>query len=169
MGSIETAADSLKRAFKSMWDAALDIGRPDTTQEMVAKAEAAFKRADEIWNLRKGDGYVNDDARASYWNDRESARLALEMAQQQASVAKATEDNAAREAVIESDRQKYAAQAQAAYSKTESALDKFTAKQKEYNQAIKDGRILQADYNILMAAAKKEYDDSLKKPKSRQQ
>lgn len=80
-------------------------------------------------------------------------------------MAKATEDNAAREAVIESDRQKYAAQAQAAYSKTESALDKFTAKQKEYNQAIKDGRILQADYNILMAAAKKEYDDSLKKPK----
>ena len=48
-----------------MWDAALDIG-PDTTQEMVAKAEVAFKRADEIWNLRKADGYVNDDARASY-------------------------------------------------------------------------------------------------------
>lgn len=165
MGSIETAADSLKRAFKSMWDAALDIGRPDTSQEIVSKAEAAFKRADEVWNLRKGDRYVNDDARASYWNDRESARLALEMAQQQASVAKATEDNAAREAVVESDRQKYAAQAQSAYSKTESALDKFTAKQKEYNQAIKDGRILQADYNILMAAAKKEYDDSLKKPK----
>ena len=165
MGSIESAADSLKRAFKSMWDAALDIGRPDTAQEIVSKAEAAFKRADEVWNLRKGDRYVNDDARASYWNDRESARLALEMAQQQANVAKATEDNAAREAVVESDRQKYAAQAQSAYSKTESALDKFTAKQKEYNQAIKDGRILQADYNILMAAAKKEYDDSLKKPK----
>lgn len=165
MGSIESAADSLKRAFKSMWDAALDIGRPDTAQEIVSKAEAAFKRADEVWNLRKGDRYVNDDARASYWNDRESARLALEMAQQQANVAKATEDNAAREAVVESDRQKYAALAQSAYSKTESALDKFTAKQKEYNQAIKDGRILQADYNILMAAAKKEYDDSLKKPK----
>ncbi|HDG1688090.1 TPA: phage tail tape measure protein [Kluyvera cryocrescens] len=165
MGSIESAADSLKRAFKSMWDAALNIGRPDTAQEIVSKAEAAFKRADEVWNLRKGDRYVNDDARASYWNDRESARLALEMAQQQANVAKATEDNAAREAVVESDRQKYAAQAQSAYSKTESALDKFTAKQKEYNQAIKDGRILQADYNILMAAAKKEYDDSLKKPK----
>lgn len=164
MGSIESAADSLKRAFKSMWDAALDIGRPDTTQEIVAKAEAAFKRADEIWNLRKGDRYVNDDARARYWNDRESARLALEMAQQQAGVAKTTEDNATRQAGIEADRQKYAAQAQAAYSKTESALDKFTAKQKEYNQAIKDGRILQADYNILMAAAKKEYDDSLKKP-----
>ncbi|STB73816.1 Phage-related minor tail protein [Citrobacter koseri] len=53
MGTIESAADSLKRAFKSMWDAALDIGRPDTAQEMVRKAEAAFKRADEIWNLRK--------------------------------------------------------------------------------------------------------------------
>ncbi|MGV4115754.1 phage tail tape measure protein, partial [Citrobacter freundii] len=137
MGSIESAADSLKRAFKSMWDAALDIGRPDTTQEMVAKAEAAFKRADEIWNLRKGDGYVNDDARASYWNDRESARLALEMAQQQASVAKATEDNAAREAVIESDRQKYAAQAQSNYAKTQTALEKYTARQNELNKALK--------------------------------
>jgi phage-related minor tail protein len=59
-----------------MWDAALDIGRPDT-QEMVAKAEAAFKKADEIWNLRKGDHYVNDEARARFWNDRETARLAL--------------------------------------------------------------------------------------------
>ena len=58
MGSIESAADSLKRAFKSMWDAALDIGRPDTAQEIVSKAEAAFKRADEVWNLRKGDRYV---------------------------------------------------------------------------------------------------------------
>ncbi|MDN4264740.1 hypothetical protein OA796_25550, partial [Citrobacter freundii] len=69
------------------------------------------------------------DARASYWNDRESARLALEMAQQQASVAKATEDNAAREAVIESDRQKYAAQAQSNYAKTQTALEKYTARQ----------------------------------------
>jgi len=166
MGSIESAADSLKRAFKSMWDAALDIGRPDTTQEMVAKAEEAFKRADEIWNLRKGDGYVNDDARASYWNDRESARLALEMAQQQASVAKATEDNATREAVIESDRQKYAAQAQSNYAKTQTALEKYTARQNELNKALKEGRILQADYNINLEAAKKEYDDSLKKPKA---
>ncbi|MDM3293260.1 phage tail tape measure protein, partial [Citrobacter sp. Cc139] len=166
MGSIETAADSLKRAFKSMWDAALDIGRPDTTQEIVAKAEAAFKRADEIWNLRKGDRYVNDDARASYWNDRESARLALEMAQQQARVAKATEDNAAREAVIESDRQRYAAQAQSNYAKTQTALEKYTARQNELNKALKDGRILQADYNINLEAAKKEYDDSLKKPKA---
>lgn len=166
MGSIESAADSLKRAFKSMWDAALDIGRPDTSQEIVAKAEAAFKRADEIWNLRKGDRYVNDDARASYWNDRESARLALEMAQQQASAAKATENNAAKEAVIESDRQKYAAQAQSNYAKTQTALEKYTARQNELNKAMKDGRILQADYNINLAAAKKEYEDSLKKPKA---
>jgi hypothetical protein len=77
-----------------MWDAALDIGRPDTSQEMVAKAEAAFKKADEIWNLRKGDHYVNDEARARFWNDRETARLALDMAQQQAGVAKANEENA---------------------------------------------------------------------------
>lgn len=164
MGTIESAADSLKRAFKSMWDAALDVGRPDTAQEMVSKAEAAFKRADEIWNLRKNDGYVNSEARDRFWNDRETARLALEMAQQQAGVARANEENASREAVAESDRQKYAAQAQANYAKTQSALEKYTQRQNELNKALKEGRILQADYNINMSAAKKEYDDSLKKP-----
>ncbi|POU74080.1 phage tail tape measure protein [Leclercia sp. LSNIH6] len=164
MGSIETAADTLKRAFKSMWDAALDVGRPDTAQEMVTKAEAAFKKADEIWNLRKDDRYVNDEARARFWNDRETARLALDMAQQQAGNSKANEANASREAVAESDRQKYAAQAQSNYSKTQSALEKYTSRQNELNKALKDGRILQADYNINMAAAKKEYEDSLKKP-----
>lgn len=164
MGTIESAADSLKRAFKSMWDAALDIGRPDTAQEMVRKAEAAFKRADEIWNLRKNDGYVNDEARARYWTDRETARLALDMAQQQAGIAKANEENASREAAAESDRQKYAAQAQSNYARTQSALEKYTARQNELNKALKEGRILQADYNINMSAAKKEYEDSLKKP-----
>jgi hypothetical protein len=44
MGTIESSADSLKRAFKSMWDAALDIGRPDTAQEMVAKAKPLSKK-----------------------------------------------------------------------------------------------------------------------------
>ncbi|HHG9494352.1 TPA: phage tail tape measure protein [Citrobacter farmeri] len=164
MGTIESAADSLKRAFKSMWDAALDVGRPDTAQEMVSKAEAAFKRADEIWNLRKNDGYVNSEARDRFWNDRETARLALEMAQQQAGVARANEENASREAVAESDRQQYAAQAQANYAKTQSALEKYTQRQNELNKALKEGRILQADYNINMSAAKKEYEDSLKKP-----
>ncbi|HGY4229715.1 TPA: phage tail tape measure protein [Citrobacter amalonaticus] len=164
MGTIESAADSLKRAFKSMWDAALDVGRPDTAQEMVSKAEAAFKRADEVWNLRKNDGYVNSEARDRFWNDRETARLALEMAQQQAGVARANEENASREAVAESDRQKYAAQAQANYAKTQSALEKYTQRQNELNKALKEGRILQADYNINMSTAKKEYEDSLKKP-----
>ena len=165
MGTIESSADSLKRAFKSMWDAALDIGRPDTAQEMVAKAEAAFKKADEIWNLRKGDRYVNDEARARFWNDRETARLALDMAQQQAGIARANEENASREAAAESDRQKYAAQAQANYAKTQTALEKYTARQSELNKALKEGKILQADYNTLMAAAKKDYEATLKKPK----
>ncbi|EPP7093022.1 phage tail length tape measure family protein [Klebsiella michiganensis] len=163
MGTIERSADSLKRAFKSMWDAALDLGRPDTAQEIASKAEAAFKRADEIWNLRKNDGYVNDEARARFWNDRESARLALDMAQQQAGLAKASAANAEKEAEAESDKQKYAAQAQANYAKSQTALEKYTSRQNELNKALKEGHILQADYAINMAAAKKEYEASLKK------
>lgn len=163
MGTIESAADSLKNAFKSMWDAALDIGRPDTSHEMLSKAEAAFKRADEIWNLRKGDRYVNDDARARFWNDRETARQALDMAQQQARNSQLAQESASREAGLEADRLKYAQQAQANYGKTQTALEKYTARQSELNKALKEGRILQADYNINLAAAKKEYEDSLKK------
>ncbi|EMT6840104.1 phage tail tape measure protein, partial [Escherichia coli] len=40
-----------------------------------------------------------------------------------------------------------------------------TARQEELNKALKDGKILQADYNTLMAAAKKDYEATLKKPK----
>lgn len=163
MGTIERSADSLKRAFKSMWDAALDLGRPDTAGEMVSKAQSAFKQADEIWNLRKNDRYVNDEARARFWNDRESARLALDMAQQQAGIAKASVTAAEKEAEAESDKQKYAAQAQANYAKSQTALEKYTARQNELNKALKEGHILQADYAINMAAAKKEYEASVKK------
>lgn len=163
MGTIERSADSLKRAFKSMWDAALDLGRPDTAGEMVSKAQSAFKQADDIWNLRKNDRYVNDEARARFWNDRESARLALDMAQQQAGIAKASAAAAEKEAEAESEKQKYAAQAQANYAKSQTALEKYTARQNELNKALKEGHILQADYAINMAAAKKEYEAALKK------
>ncbi|WP_252387336.1 hypothetical protein, partial [Escherichia coli] len=44
-------------------------------------------------------------------------------------------------------------------------LEKYAARQEELNKALKDGKILQADYNTLMAAAKKDYEATLKKPK----
>ncbi|PZZ69139.1 phage tail tape measure protein, partial [Escherichia coli] len=136
MGTLETWADRTARAFKSMWDAVLDIGRPDTAQEMLIKAEAAFKKADDIWNLRKDDYFVNDEARARYWDDREKARLALEAARKKAEQQTQQDKN-----------------------------EKYTARQEELNKALKDGKILQADYNTLMAAAKKDYEATLKKPK----
>ncbi|EOO6029670.1 phage tail tape measure protein, partial [Escherichia coli] len=43
---------------------------------------------------------------------------------------------------------------------------KYTARQEELNRALRDGKILQADYNTLMASAKKDYESTLKKPKS---
>ncbi|TDX18482.1 lambda family phage tail tape measure protein [Buttiauxella sp. BIGb0552] len=164
MGSLESAADSLSKAFKSMWDAALDIGRPDTSEQMLKKAQDAFDKADKIWSLRKNDPFVKDDARASYWTDREQARVALDMAQQQARNSQLGLENSKREANAEADKLKYAQQAQANYTKSQSAIEKYTARQNELNKALKEGRIVQADYNVNMAAAKKEYEDSLKKP-----
>lgn len=164
MGTLETWADRTARAFKSMWDAVLDIGRPDTAQEMLIKAEAAFKKADDIWNLRKDDYFVNDEARARYWDDREKARLALEAARKKAEQQTQQDKNAQQQSDTEASRLKYTEEAQKAYERLQTPLEKYTARQEELNKALKDGKILQADYNTLMAAAKKDYESTLKKP-----
>ncbi|HAZ3475382.1 TPA: phage tail tape measure protein [Escherichia coli] len=165
MGTLETWADRTARAFKSMWDAVLDIGRPDTAQEMLIKAEAAFKKADDIWNLRKDDYFVNDEARARYWDDREKARLALEAARKKAEQLSQQDKNAQQQSDTEASRLKYTEEAQKAYERLQTPLEKYTARQEELNKALKAGKILQADYNTLMAAAKKDYESTLKKPK----
>ncbi|EED1928296.1 phage tail tape measure protein, partial [Escherichia coli] len=165
MGTLETWADRTARAFKSMWDAVLDIGRPDTAQEMLIKAEAAFKKADDIWNLRKDDYFVNDEARARYWDDREKARLALEAARKKAEQQSQQDKNAQQQSDTEASRLKYTEEAQKAYERLQTPLEKYTARQEELNKALKAGKILQADYNTLMAAAKKDYESTLKKPK----
>ncbi|MBA8561402.1 phage tail tape measure protein [Citrobacter freundii] len=165
MGTLETWADRTARAFKSMWDAVLDIGRPDTTQEMLAKTEAAFKKADEIWNLRKDDYFVNDEARARYWDDREKARLALEAARKRAEEQSKQDKNAQTQSESEASRLKYTEEAQKAYERLQTPLEKYKDRQDELNKALKDGKILQADYNTLMAAAKKDYEATLKEPK----
>ncbi|MCX3884128.1 phage tail tape measure protein [Escherichia coli] len=164
MGTLETWADRTARAFKSMWDAVLDIGRPDTAQEMLIKAEAAFKKADDIWSLRKDDYFVNDEARARYWDDREKARLALEAARKKAEQQSQQDKNAQQQSDTEASRLKYTEEAQKAYERLQTPLEKYTARQEELNKALKDGKILQADYNTLMAAAKKDYESTLKKP-----
>ncbi|EKT5676778.1 phage tail tape measure protein [Escherichia coli] len=117
MGTLETWADRTARAFKSMWDSVLDIGRPDTAQEMLEKAEKAREMA------------------AKDWAESEASRL------------------------------KYTEEAQKAYERLQTPLEKYTARQEELNKALKDGKILQTDYNTLMAAAKKDYEATLKKPK----
>ncbi|EJT2453290.1 phage tail tape measure protein [Escherichia coli] len=164
MGTLETWADKTGKAFKSMWDAILDIGRPDTEQEMLIKAETAFKKADDIWNLRKDDYFVNDEARARYWDDREKARLALEAARKKAEQQTQQDKNAQQQSDTEASRLKYTEEAQKAYERLQTPLEKYTARQEELNRALRDGKILQADYNTLMASAKKDYESTLKKP-----
>ncbi len=166
MGTLETWADKTAMAFKSMWDAVLDIGRPDTAQAMLAKAEAAFKKADGIWNLRKDDYFVNDEARARYWDDREKARLALEAAKKNSEQQSQQDKSARLKGETEASRLKYTEEAQKAYERLQTPLEKYKDRQEELNRALKDGKILQADYNTLMASAKKDYESTLKKPKS---
>ncbi|HFI8165242.1 TPA: phage tail tape measure protein [Escherichia coli] len=172
MGTLETWADKVGSAFKSMWDAVLDIGRPESSAEMLNKAQQAFDEADKKWQWYQSRSHrrgKTSSFRANLqgaWDDRENARLGLSAATLQADLEKASEMAARDRAESEASRLKYTEEAQKAYERLLTPLDKYTARQKELNKALKDGKILQADYNTLMASAKKDYESTLKKPKS---
>ncbi|EEZ3480041.1 phage tail tape measure protein, partial [Escherichia coli] len=100
------------------------------------------------------------------WNDRENARLGLAAATLQSDMEKAGELAARDRAERDASQLKYTGEAQKAYERLLTPLEKYTACQEELNKALKDGKILRADYNTLMAAAKKDYESTLKKPKS---
>ncbi|EFH8050420.1 phage tail tape measure protein [Escherichia coli] len=171
MGTLETWADKTGKAFKSMWDAILDIGRPESSADMLASAQKAFDEADKKWqwyqsrSQRRGKTSSFRANLQGAWDDRENARLGLAAATLQSDMEKAgelaTRDRAEREA----SQLKYTGEAQKAYERLQTPLEKYTARQEELNKALKDGKILQADYNTLMAAAKKDYEATLKKPK----
>ncbi|WP_252493044.1 phage tail tape measure protein, partial [Escherichia coli] len=100
------------------------------------------------------------------WDERENARLGLAAATLQSDMEKAGELAARDRAEREASQLKYTGEAQKAYERLLSPLEKYTARQEELNRALRDGKILQADYNTLMASAKKDYESTLKKPKS---
>ncbi|HFL4355889.1 TPA: phage tail tape measure protein, partial [Escherichia coli] len=170
MGTLETWADKTGKAFKSMWDAILDIGRPESSAEMLNKAQQAFDEADKKWQWyqsrshRRGKTSTFRANLQGAWDDRENARLGLAAATLQSDMEKASEMAARDRAESEASRLKYTEEAQKAYERLQTPLEKYTARQEELNKALKTGKILQADYNTLMASAKKDYESTLKKP-----
>ncbi|EEX8848178.1 phage tail tape measure protein [Escherichia coli] len=170
MGTLETWADKTGKAFKSMWDAILDIGRPESSADMLASAQKAFDEADKKWqwyqsrSQRRGKTSSFRANLQGAWDDRENARLGLAAATLQSDMEKAGELAARDRAEREASQLKYTGEAQKAYERLLSPLDKYTARQEELNRALRDGKILQADYNTLMASTKKDYESTLKKP-----
>ena len=170
MGTLETWADKTGKAFKSMWDAILDIGRPESSADMLASAQKAFDEADKKWqwyqsrSQRRGKTSSFRANLQGAWDDRENARLGLAAATLQSDMEKAGELAARDRAEREASQLKYTGEAQKAYERLQTPLDKYTARQEELNKALKDGKILQADYNTLMASAKKDYESTQKKP-----
>ncbi|EJV3679340.1 phage tail tape measure protein, partial [Escherichia coli] len=170
MGTLETWADKTGKAFKSMWDAILDIGRPESSADMLASAQKAFDEADKKWqwyqsrSQRRGKTSSFRANLQGAWDDRENARLGLAAATLQSDMEKAGELAARDRAERESSQLKYTGEAQKAYECLLTPLEKYTARQEELNKALKDGKILQADYNTLMASAKKDYESTQKKP-----
>ncbi|HDC4887640.1 TPA: phage tail tape measure protein, partial [Escherichia coli] len=151
-------------------DAILDIGRPESSADMLASAQKAFDEADKKWqwyqsrSQRRGKTSSFRANLQGAWDDRENARLGLAAATLQSDMEKAGELAARDRAERESSQLKYTGEAQKAYERLLTPLEKYTARQEELNKALKDGKILQADYNTLMASAKKDYESTQKKP-----
>ncbi len=87
MGTLETWADKTAQAFKSMWDAVLDIGRPDSSADMLAKAEKALMEADKKWQWYQSMAWQSP----GHGRREENARLGLSAATLQADLEKASE------------------------------------------------------------------------------
>ncbi|WP_409976084.1 phage tail tape measure protein [Escherichia coli] len=148
----------------------MDIGRPESSADMLASAQKAFDEADKKWqwyqsrSQRRGKTSSFRANLQGAWDDRENARLGLAAATLQSDMEKAGELAARDRAERESSQLKYTGEAQKAYERLLTPLEKYTARQEELNKALKDGKILQADYNTLMASAKKDYESTQKKP-----
>ncbi|HHV0270971.1 TPA: phage tail tape measure protein, partial [Escherichia coli] len=148
----------------------LDIGRPESSADMLASAQKAFDEADKKWqwyqsrSQRRGKTSSFRANLQGAWDDRENARLGLAAATLQSDMEKAGELAARDRAERESSQLQYTGEAQKAYERLLTPLEKYTARQEELNKALKDGKILQADYNTLMASAKKDYESTQKKP-----
>ncbi|EPN4446207.1 phage tail tape measure protein, partial [Escherichia coli] len=138
--------------------------------DMLASAQKAFDEADKKWqwyqsrSQRRGKTSSFRANLQGAWDDRENARLGLAAATLQSDMEKAGELAARDRAERESSQLKYTGEAQKAYERLLTPLEKYTARQEELNKALKDGKILQADYNTLMASAKKDYESTQKKP-----
>ncbi|ENK3035442.1 phage tail tape measure protein, partial [Escherichia coli] len=141
-----------------------------SSADMLASAQKAFDEADKKWqwyqsrSQRRGKTASFRANLQGAWDDRENARLGLAAATLQSDMEKAGELAARDRAERESSQLKYTGEAQKAYERLLTPLEKYTARQEELNKALKDGKILQADYNTLMASAKKDYESTQKKP-----
>ncbi|EIH5005288.1 phage tail tape measure protein, partial [Shigella boydii] len=141
-----------------------------SSADMLASAQKAFDEADKKWqwyqsrSQRRGKTASFRANLQGAWDDRENARLGLAAVTLQSDMEKAGELAARDRAERESSQLKYTGEAQKAYERLLTPLEKYTARQEELNKALKDGKILQADYNTLMASAKKDYESTQKKP-----
>ncbi|WP_248698298.1 phage tail length tape measure family protein [Escherichia coli] len=141
MGTLETWADKTGKAFKSMWDAILDIGRPESSADMLASAQKAFDEADKKWqwyqsrSQRRGKTASFRANLQGAWNDRENARLGLAAATLQSDMEKAGELAARDRAERDASQLKYTGEAQKAYERLLTPLEKYTARQEELNKA----------------------------------
>ncbi len=125
-GTLETWADRTARAFKSMWDAVLDIGRPDTAQEMLIKAEAAFKKDDDIWNLRARMIILLTMKRGRVTGIMvKRPVLRLKPPERRLSSRAQRSKNAQQQSDTEASRLKYTEEAQKAYERLQTPLKKY--------------------------------------------
>lgn len=166
MGTLETAADSVGNAFKSMWNALLDIGRAKSLQSQLADATDKLYELDKALRSTSAQG----QQRVGLENARDLARQQVSSLTDQLHAEQLKTEEKQKQATLEQgallSQQHFQSISDAGLTKEQQRtaeyqrLNQYIAERKKLNQALSDEEIAQIKKGI-----EEKYKDP-KKPKS---
>lgn len=143
-GSLLNALDTISSAFKKMWDAALNVGRPTSPQEQLNKV------VDEIAKIQNGT--INSVLGYSPRDKKRLADLELEKTLLESRVA--SEKKVSEEKKKQADYADWETRNAQALTKSLTEKERFALKQSELQRDLNSGIITQVEYTKALAGWK---------------
>lgn len=154
MGALETAADSVGSAFKSMWNALLDIGRAKSLQSQLADATDKLYELDQALRSTSAQG----QQRVGLENARDLARQQVSSLTDQLHTEQQKTEEKQKQATLEQssllNQQHFQSISDAGLTKEQQRtaeyrrLNQYIAERRKLNQALSDEEIAQIKKGI---------------------
>ncbi|AHG23417.1 putative bacteriotail tape measure protein [Edwardsiella phage eiAU-183] len=159
LGMVELAMMSIRNAAKNMWDAILDIGRPESVGVQLAAAEKVYTAYKKRWELEKDSKVVTEAGKAALYDQMETARRQVETLRQQTQAE--NKKAAATKAAAQEQQKQNVLNATAA-----SEAEKFATNTQKQNREIDtqkrllDANLISlAEYNRRVEEIRKKYEE----------